>query len=119
MLTRSSILANGIEALTEVDAVGDLSDNQMGGAWFREQAAGVLRGLRIPEDHVQSLEAWLTRIYLPKNDEDGAEALQDLNALCNGKDSATCDTLCSLVTAALYDQGDEQLQRAIEREEEE
>lgn len=39
MLTRSSILANGIEAITEVDTVGDLSDNQMGGAWFREQAA--------------------------------------------------------------------------------
>lgn len=39
MLTRSSILASGIEELTEVDAVGDLSDNQMGAAWFREQAA--------------------------------------------------------------------------------
>ena len=111
IFTKETILAEGIEAITEVDAADDISDGRIGQSWFEAQAADIMRELELGTDQVQAVEKWIGELYLG---DDCAHVEEALNDLFGGKDDRKCLMLCRLLTAALYAQGDDRIRDAIE-----
>ena len=114
MLTRQLVLSQGIEAITEVDTIDDLSDGRLGDSWIRAQVADIMRELSIAEADHSLIPQLIAIIYLPNTDVAGEAALDSLNALLEGKDHSKCVALCDLVIADLYARGDDRIRNAIE-----
>lgn len=112
MITKEEILAEGLEALTEVDTVMDLSDEMAGMSWFETQVADSMQALGLSTDQISSLTEWISKIYL---EQDSAQMVASLNGEFHEKDPRTCLVLCRFLTALLYAGGGDEIRRAIEQ----
>lgn len=112
MFTKEAILAEGLEALTEVDTAADLSVSKTAHSWFREQALDLMQELGIEADRLTQLEDFIEQVYTQEN---STSTVESLNDALHGIDHEKCLLLCRLLTANLYEKGGEHLRSAIEK----